>query len=481
MAASRRRAGARARRLADPAPCRRRAACGWPCALLLDAAPLAARRGAVAGRRAGGRSSPARSSSRSAPGSPSPTATMRETLREPVVFSDAVGAAASLHPSASLSAVRRHRDSSSAARSRRCGRARACLLFEPAAWRAPVRAMAVLAAAVSAHRAWLTVRASRRSAPAARRCARLRPERRAVRRCRAARAVRDADRPWHHRPRRASRRARRAVAGAEPRRRTAAAAAVPIVLVQCESFFDARRLSPLIAARSAAPGSTPAAPAARLRPARRAGLGRQHDARRVRGADRHPGRATLGYDRFNPYHALGAGADRLAGLAAARAGLPDDLPAPVRPPLLPPRSGDAGAGVRDLPRPREPRRLAPAALLQRPRSGAPASSRARRRAGRGLFIFAITMGNHGPVAGRRGPAIDPDLAASFERGRPCRRAANCCAISTACADPTRCCEILIEGLDRRRHGAVLGFYGDHLPSLPRAFAHLGFDEWAATM
>ena len=41
-------------------------------------------------------------------------------------------------------------------------------------------------------------------------------------------------------------------------------------------------------------------------------------------------------------------------------------------------------------------------------------------------------------------------------------------------------------LQRRRCGAILGFYGDHLPSLPGAFAHFGFDEphsdyviWAA--
>jgi hypothetical protein len=31
----------------------------------------------------------------------------------------------------------------------------------------------------------------------------------------------------------------------------------------------------------------------------------------------------------------------------------------------------------------------------------------------------------------------------------------------------------------RRHDAVLGFYGDHLPSLPLAFDHLGFGDWAS--
>ena len=36
--------------------------------------------------------------------------------------------------------------------------------------------------------------------------------------------------------------------------------------------------------------------------------------------------------------------------------------------------------------------------------------------------------------------------------------------------------ILMSGLEERRAGAILGFYGDHLPSLPRAFAHFGFTE-----
>jgi hypothetical protein len=36
--------------------------------------------------------------------------------------------------------------------------------------------------------------------------------------------------------------------------------------------------------------------------------------------------------------------------------------------------------------------------------------------------------------------------------------------------------ILTSELERRRCGATLGFYGDHLPSLPEAFAHFGFNE-----
>jgi len=36
--------------------------------------------------------------------------------------------------------------------------------------------------------------------------------------------------------------------------------------------------------------------------------------------------------------------------------------------------------------------------------------------------------------------------------------------------------ILISELERRGCEAILGFYGDHLPSLPDAFGHFGFDE-----
>jgi hypothetical protein len=37
-------------------------------------------------------------------------------------------------------------------------------------------------------------------------------------------------------------------------------------------------------------------------------------------------------------------------------------------------------------------------------------------------------------------------------------------------------QILMNGLDRQEHDGVLAFYGDHLPSLPHAFRHFGFDE-----
>ena len=37
-------------------------------------------------------------------------------------------------------------------------------------------------------------------------------------------------------------------------------------------------------------------------------------------------------------------------------------------------------------------------------------------------------------------------------------------------------QMLLTGLQRRNGEAVLAFYGDHLPSLPHAFRHFGFEE-----
>jgi hypothetical protein len=34
----------------------------------------------------------------------------------------------------------------------------------------------------------------------------------------------------------------------------------------------------------------------------------------------------------------------------------------------------------------------------------------------------------------------------------------------------------LTGLQRRHREGVLSFYGDHLPSLPQAFRHFGFEE-----
>ena len=89
-------------------------------------------------------------------------------------------------------------------------------------------------------------------------------------------------------------------------------------------------------------------------------------------------------------------------------------------------------------------------------------------AGPRALIFAITMGNHGPWFGKE-PAksmlADIPQAAEFAR------------YLEGLGRSDEMLRILIDGLEDRRSDAILGFYGDHLPSLPAAFAHLGFDDW----
>jgi phosphoglycerol transferase MdoB-like AlkP superfamily enzyme len=72
------------------------------------------------------------------------------------------------------------------------------------------------------------------------------------------------------------------------------------------------------------------------------------------------------------------------------------------------------------------------------------------------FIFAITMGNHGPWLSK-----GAEMACYLD----------------GLAGSDAMLRILIDGLEERRADAVLGFYGDHLPSLGRDFAALGFDDW----
>jgi phosphoglycerol transferase MdoB-like AlkP superfamily enzyme len=88
------------------------------------------------------------------------------------------------------------------------------------------------------------------------------------------------------------------------------------------------------------------------------------------------------------------------------------------------------------------------------------------------FLFLITMGNHGPwlnaklnpaFAAQLDPAVVPQMTALFGYLDGLRR----------CDEMLR---ILMDGLSSRYPNAVLALYGDHLPSLPRAFEHFGFTD-----
>jgi hypothetical protein len=254
-----------------------------------------------------------------------------------------------------------------------------------------------------------------------------------------------------------------------------AAPAVPLVLVQCESFFDARRLSPSVPA-DLLPGFDACCRA-----------GATYGRLDVAGWGANTMRAEfavltgisdngLGYDRFNPYHAFAR-----APLASMARRLRAEG---YRTLCLHPF--DRGFFRRDLAIPA----LGFEQFLDRRTLGG--SSRppycsdpdlARQvlrilgESGPRSFIFVITMGNHGPWR-EAGPQIDPELRQRFDtanipQGGALLRYLDGLARSDAML------QILLDGLASRRPECLLGFYGDHVPSLPQAFRHYGFDEWAS--
>ncbi len=93
------------------------------------------------------------------------------------------------------------------------------------------------------------------------------------------------------------------------------------------------------------------------------------------------------------------------------------------------------------------------------------------------FIFVITMGNHGPWL-EAGPPIDPDLRQRFDpAGLP--QGGQLLRYLDGLARSDEMLRIFAGRPGIARRDGVFGFYGDHLPSLPQAFGHFGFDEWAS--
>jgi Sulfatase len=165
--------------------------------------------------------------------------------------------------------------------------------------------------------------------------------------------------------------------------------------------------------------------------------------------------AALGYDRFNPYHALARGriASQVWRLRAAGYRTiclhPFDRRFFRRDLVMPALGFEQFLGRESLGGSRTPPYLSDPAVAGH-------ILRVLDTEGPRTFIFAITMGNHGPWFGPAGEWASylDGLRQSDEMLR-----------------------ILVDGLARRGGDAMLGFYGDHLPSLPRAFARLGFDDW----
>ncbi|MGC2411916.1 MAG: LTA synthase family protein, partial [Stellaceae bacterium] len=249
----------------------------------------------------------------------------------------------------------------------------------------------------------------------------------------------------------------------------------PIVVVQCESFFDARRLSPLIP-RDLLPGfeacCAEAVAFGRLAvPAWGANTMRAEFAVLTGTPE-----SELGYDRFNPYYALARVPIASQVWRLRRAGYRTICLHPF----------DRRFFRRDLAMPA----LGFEKFLGREAIGgsvvppycpdpefAGQILRILEEEGPRTFIFAITMGNHGPWLAN-GPPIDPAVAGIFDSGSAPDRG-ELPRYLDGLRRSDAMLRMLMDGLARHGSRAVLAFYGDHLPSLSAAFRHFGFEEWSS--
>jgi hypothetical protein len=265
----------------------------------------------------------------------------------------------------------------------------------------------------------------------------------------------------------------------KPRQQALAAPAVvrarsesggPIIIVQCESFFDARRLSPVIP-RDFLAGFDACCASAALSgrfevPAWGANTMRAEFAV-LTGVPE----GELGYDRFNPYYALARVPLESQIWRLRRAGYRTICLHPF----------DRRFFRRDLAMPA----LGFERFLGRETLGgsnvppycpdpdfAGQILRILDESGPRTLIFAITMGNHGPWLAK-GPPIDPVVSSLFDPAEV-PDGASLLRYLDGLRRSDEMLRTLMAGLERRKAPALLAFYGDHLPSLGGAFAHFGF-------
>lgn len=245
----------------------------------------------------------------------------------------------------------------------------------------------------------------------------------------------------------------------------------PVVIVQCESFFDPRRVSPLVPR-----DLLPAFDACRR-------SATQFGRLQVPGWGANTMRSEfavltgipesdLGYDWLNPYYALARVPLASQVWRFRRAGYrticlhPFDRRFFRRDLAMPALGFDAFFGRETLGGAKRPPYLSDPDLAQQ-------ILRVLDAEGPRTFVFAITMDNHGPWHDS-GP-LDPDMAAVLNpEDLPQREQLLRYLDGVRRSD--RMLQILAEGFEERRSDGMLAFYGDHLPSFPQAFAYFGFDE-----
>lgn len=246
----------------------------------------------------------------------------------------------------------------------------------------------------------------------------------------------------------------------------------PIVLVQCESFFDAGRLIPEIGNQLLPAFNACRAAAAMCGRLEVPGWGANTMRTEFAVLTGIP-ESELGYDRFNPYYALARSPVASQVWRLRDAGYRTICLHPFsgrffrRDLTMPALGFDTFLDSKALGCSSRPPYCSDPDLAQE-------VLRVLDEAGPRSFIFVITMGNHGPWLDS-GPPLDPVVARLFDAGAlPQDKALQRYLDGLRRSDEMLA--LLMSGLERRRCGATLGFYGDHLPSLPHAFEQFGFAE-----
>ncbi len=243
----------------------------------------------------------------------------------------------------------------------------------------------------------------------------------------------------------------------------------PLIVVQSESFFDARRLHPAVP-RNLLPAYD-AFRASALQWGNLAVPGWGANTMRTEfAALTGLTELELGFDRFNPYHAFARRPVHSLASRLRHSGYRTVCVHPFDRRFFRRDLAMANLGFDAF--------LGPEAFVGATRSGRYVTDievarrilEVLRSEGPRVFIFAITMENHGPwVDAAEGPQDRyPELA-----GLPHAGALQQYLDGLRAAD--RMLELLARDLQRIERG-VLAFYGDHLPSLPSVFDALGFED-----
>ncbi|MFL5265991.1 MAG: LTA synthase family protein [Stellaceae bacterium] len=273
---------------------------------------------------------------------------------------------------------------------------------------------------------------------------------------------------------RAARRARHTLSPAPTIGRMPGGSGAPLLLVQCESFFDARRLSPLVP-RDLLCGYDACCERGTFGRLEVPGWGANTMRAEFAVLTGIP-ESELGYDRFNPYHAFARApiaslAWRLRAEGYRTICLhPFDRGFFRRDVTLPALGFQTFLGIESLGGSRRPPYCSDPELARH-------VLRVLEAEGPKVFIFVITMGNHGPWR-EAGPPIDGGLQRKFDpTGIP--QGVELLRYLDGLRQSDEMLKILLSELQRAHPDGVLAFYGDHLPSLPQVFGHFGFDEWSS--